>query len=87
MKNHSTETALTRVKNDILMNMNKGHVTLLVPDLSAAFNTVDNSSLLWSLQTRFRVSGKVPEWFASTKMRDYRILKYQINYGDILILS
>ena len=66
VKNHSTETALLRVKNDILMNMNKGHVTLLVfLDLSAAFDTVDHSSLLTSLQTRFGVSGKVLEWFAS----------------------
>ena len=66
MKNHSTETALLRVKNDILMNMNKGHVTLLVfLDSSAAFDTVDHSSLLTSLQTRFGVSGKVLEWFAS----------------------
>ena len=29
-KFHSTETALQRVKNDILLNMNKQHVTLLV---------------------------------------------------------
>ena len=29
-QHHSTETALFKVKNDILMNMNKGHVTLLV---------------------------------------------------------
>ncbi len=38
---HSTETALLRIKNDILMNMNQQHVTLLVAlDLSAAFDTV-----------------------------------------------
>ena len=30
VKNHSTETVLLRVKNDILMNMNKGQLTLLV---------------------------------------------------------
>ena len=35
---HSTETALLKVKNDILMNVNRQHVTLLVLlDLSAAF--------------------------------------------------
>ena len=40
-KNHSTETALLNVKRDILLNMNKQHVTLLeLLDLSAAFDTV-----------------------------------------------
>ena len=39
--NHSTETALLKVKNDILLNMNKQYVTLLVfLDLSAAFNLI-----------------------------------------------
>ena len=40
---HSTETALLHTRNDILINMNKQHVTLLVfLDLSAAFDTVDH---------------------------------------------
>ena len=39
-EHHSTETALLKVKNDILMNMDMGHVTLLVLlALSAAFDT------------------------------------------------
>ena len=29
-QHHSTENALSKVKNDIFTNMNKGHITLLV---------------------------------------------------------
>ena len=46
-KNHSTETALVRVTNDILMKMNIQEVTLLVMlDLSATFDTLIIASSL-----------------------------------------
>ena len=42
----STETALLKVKNDILMSMDEQHVTLLVLlDLSAAFDTIHHDKL------------------------------------------
>ena len=64
--NHSPETALLKIKNDILMNMDKQHATLLILlDLSAAFDTVDHQILLNRLRTEFGVSGKVLDWFAS----------------------
>ena len=63
---HSTETALLKVQNDILMNMNSQQVTLLVLlDLSAAFDTVNHAILLNRLRSSFGISGSAFEWLAS----------------------
>ena len=65
-KCHSTETALLRVTNDVMMNMNRQHVTLLVMlDLSSAFDTVDHDILLRRLNHEFGIKGRVLEWFTS----------------------
>ena len=63
---HSTETALLRIKNDILMNMKKQHLTLFVLlDFSATFDTVDHVILLNRLNSNFCISGRVLSWFRS----------------------
>ena len=67
-KCHSTETALLKVQNDIFMNMNRQHVTLLVLlDLSAAFDTVDHNILLDRLHNSFGIkdTAHALNWFAS----------------------
>ena len=65
--NHSSETALLRVQNDILRSMDNQTVTmlLLLLDLSAAFDTVSHSILIRRLKDRICVSGKALEWFIS----------------------
>ena len=56
--NHGSETALLKVMNDILLNMNKQHVTILVLlDLSAAFHTVDHSILLNRIPPKLGLNG------------------------------
>jgi hypothetical protein len=65
-KNHSTETLLTKVHNDIMLSMSKGEVVMLVLlDLSAAFDTVDHKILLNRLQNRFGIDGTVLQWLNS----------------------
>ena len=55
---HSTETALLSIKNDIHLSLSRGEATALVLlDLSAAFNTIDHSTLPSCLQDWFSVSG------------------------------
>ena len=63
---HSTETALLRVKNDILCSLDQNKsVILLLLDLSAAFDKVDLAILIPRLWNRFGVKGTVFAWFKS----------------------
>ena len=61
---HSTETALLFIKNEVHLSLARGELTTLVLlDLSAAFDTIDNSTLLNCLQSWFGVYGTVLKWF------------------------
>ena len=66
MKHYSTETALVKVKNDLLMSMDNQHVTLLVLlDLRAAFDTVCHQILVDRLHSKLTESGTALEWLHS----------------------
>ena len=55
-QNHSTETALLKVMNDILLNMNNQCVTMLILfDLSAVFDTVTVGKLAYGAMAAARV--------------------------------
>ena len=64
-KAHSTETALTKVLNDIMINMGTGNASLLILlDNSSAFDTVDHS--LFNIKLKeMGLSGVFLNWFDS----------------------
>ncbi len=63
--NHSVESALTRVQNDLLHAMDNQEVTVLVLlDLSAAFDTMEHRVLLDRLNQDYGISGSALAWFA-----------------------
>lgn len=89
---HSTETALLKVQSDILSNMDKQEVTLLVLlDLSAAFDTVDHNILIDILESDFGICGDVLKWFRSYLTgRVQRVIvnqqsskTFNLNYHDV----
>ena len=63
---HSTETALLTITNDILLSLDKrDNVFLLLLHLPAAFDAINHSLLLSSLENSFGITGTVLQWFHS----------------------
>ena len=94
---HSTETALIKVSNDIIQALDKGSAVVLVMlDLSAAFDTIDHSTLLKRMEHEFGINGAALEWFnsyLSARFQSVSIndqysspaeLKYGVPQGSVL---
>lgn len=94
---HSTESALLRVKHDLLLAMdNKQGVIMVMLDLKSAFDTIDHLVLLRRLQSDFSFSGTVLDWFQSyLEDRSFKVsvgnhfshrlsLKYGVPQGSVL---
>ena len=65
-KDYSTETMLIKMQNDILCELDKGHIVAVVMiDVSAAFDTVSQEYLLQCFTKHFGISGKALEWMKS----------------------
>ena len=63
---HSTETALLRVINDLLLALDRGDEAVLVLlDYSAAFDTINHEIVFKRLQDRHGIGGTVLNWFKS----------------------
>ena len=76
---YSCETALVKLVNDLLWNLENQNITMLTAiDLSAAFDTVDHGVLLDVLQKQFGIEGKTLKW-----MDEYlRPRKCKVNIGS-----
>ncbi len=94
---HSTETALLKVMNDLLLAVDSGeNAVLILLDLSAAFDTVDHDILLSHLEHWVGIKDTALSWFKSyLKSRTLSVaigqfssssvsLPYEVPQGSIL---
>ena len=73
---HSTETSLLSIKNEVHLSLIRGQpAALILLGTSAAFDTIDHSTLLHCLQTLFEIGGSVLKWFTSYLSECYQAIK------------
>ena len=78
---HSTETALLRVKNDIVQAVDSdGGAILVLLDLSAAFDTIDHQKLLDLLDYFFGIGGDTVIW-GSTRISIWTYSIYHVHHS------
>ena len=86
-KNHSTEHLLLKVVNDLYLAFDQSQPTVVVLlDLSAAFDTVDHSKLLYILEHEIGIIGTSLRWFESFLKGRGQKVKIGEEYSEILEL-
>ena len=96
-QNHSTETALVKIYNDLLCAVDsKKAVMLILLDLSAAFDTVEHTILLERMEKLFGITGNALLWLKSYfsdrhqsvqlggKSSSSRLLSYGVPQGSMM---
>ena len=85
---HSTETALFKIFDDILQNLDKQNsVFVCLLDLSAAFDTVNHYILLERLDRTLGICGDALVWFASYLSGREMTVKVNYAYSAARILD
>ena len=86
-KFHSCETAITKISNDILCNLDKKQCTfLLFLDLSSAFDTVDHEILLTRLEKQHNITGTPLQWIKSYLHQRSYCIKVGKTFSEGVIL-
>jgi len=77
---HSTETAVLKIYDDLLLAADNGDESALcLLDLTAAFNTVDHDLVMLKLECQFGLRGVILDWFRSYLCgRTYRVIHHVI---------
>ena len=88
IKQHSCETAICKITNDLQQIVHEGKMAVLVLlDLSAAFDTIDHSILINLLQHKFGITGNVLQWLKSySKGRTFSVKIKHVKGGRILMI-
>ena len=85
---HSCETAVCRVVNDMQKMVAGGQMVILAQlDMSAAFDTVDHTTLLDFLCQKFGITGKVLAWLKSYLYgRTFAVKIQYVRGGKVLLI-
>jgi hypothetical protein len=82
-KFHSTETALLRIQNDLLLATNKQKISALVLlDLSAAFDTIDHKILLDRLSRTFGITDNALSLLSSFLINRFQSVSLDSNLSN-----